>query len=196
MLILILGLVVFLGIHSVRIFADGFRENQIAKRGLGPWKGIYTLVAIVGLVLIVWGYGQARLDPVVFWTAPSWMNHLTALLMVFSLVFFVTSHLPAGKIKAAVKHPLLLSAKIWALAHLLVNGDLTSILLFGSFLAWAVLDRIAVKKRVAAGKASEPVAGPVKWDAIALVGGLVLYAAFAFFLHNWLFGVSPFPVAL
>lgn len=193
MLILIIGLVLFLGIHSVRIFADEFRDAQIAKRGEKGWKGMYTLFAVIGLVLIIWGYGQARMDPVVFWIAPSWMSHVAALLMLFSIIFLVVSQVPAGKINAAVKHPMLLSVKIWALAHLLVNGDLASVLLFGGFLAWAVLDRIAVKRRVIAGKTTEPVAGPVKWDAIAVVVGVVLYVAIIVDLHQWLIGVAPFP---
>jgi len=192
MLILVVGLIVFLGIHSVRIFADGFRDAQIAKRGEKGWKGIYTLIAVIGLVLIIWGYGQARMDPIVFWVAPSWMSHVVALLMLFSIIFLVVSQVPAGKIKAAVKHPMLLSVKIWALAHLLVNGDLASVLLFGGFLAWAVLDRIAVKRRVIAGKTTEPAAGPVKWDAVAVVVGLVLYVAIIIDLHQWVIGVAPF----
>lgn len=191
MLILILGLVLFLGIHSVRIFAPGLREALVERRGEGAWKGIYSLIALVGLVLIVWGYGIARQDPVVFWVAPLWMSHVTATLMFFSIIFLVVSQFPAGRIKAAVKHPMLLSIKIWAPAHLLVNGDLASLLLFGGFLAWAVFDRIAVKKRVRAGQAVEPVAGPVKWDIIAVAAGIVLYAAFVLFLHEWLIGVPP-----
>lgn len=193
MLILILGLVLFLGIHSVRIFAPGFRDTQVVTRGENTWKGIYSVVALAGLVLIVWGYGIARQDPVVFWVAPVWMSHLTALLMLFSIIFLVVSQFPAGRIKAAVKHPMLLSVKIWAPAHLLVNGDLASILLFGSFLVWAILDRIAVKKRVRAGRAVEPLPGPVKWDVASVLVGVVVYVAFVLYLHRLLFGVAPFP---
>lgn len=190
--LLILGLVVFLGIHSVRIIAAEFREKQIDKRGLMAWKGMYALVALIGLVLIVIGYGQARLDPVVFWTAPTWMSHLVALLMIPAMIFLVASQFPAGRIKAAVKHPMLLSVKIWALAHLLVNGDLASIVLFGGFLAWAVVDRISEKRRLRAGLTSNPVAGSAKWDMYSVVIGLVVYVAFVVYLHKLLIGVAPF----
>lgn len=193
MLILILGLVLFLGIHSVRIFAPGFRDVQIVTRGENTWKSLYSLIALAGLVLIVWGYGIARQDPIVFWVAPVWMSHVTALLMLFSIIFLVVSQFPAGRIKAAVKHPMLLSVKIWAPAHLLVNGDLASILLFGGFLVWAIVDRIAVKKRVRAGLATEPAPGPVKWDVAAVLAGGLVYLAFLFYLHRLLFGVAPIP---
>ncbi|WP_394690345.1 NnrU family protein [Hoeflea sp.] len=191
MIWLIVGLVLFLGVHSVRIAAPEFRLAQIDARGLNTWKGAYTAVSILGFLMLVWGYGQARLDPVVFWVAPLWMSHVVALVMLFAMIFLVASQVPAGKIKAAVKHPMLLAVKIWALAHLLVNGDLASLLLFGSFLAWAVVDRISEKKRLRAGLTSNPVAGPLKWDIIAVVGGLILYVAFVIWLHRWLIGVSP-----
>ncbi|MDF1606636.1 NnrU family protein [Hoeflea sp. YIM 152468] len=188
---LVVGLVLFLGIHSVRIVAPEFRAAQIDARGLNLWKGIYSLVAIVGFVILVWGYGMARQDPLVFWLAPSWMSHVVALLMLPAMILLVASQVPPGRIKAAVKHPMLLSVKIWALAHLLVNGDLASIVLFGALLAWAVVDRISEKKRLRAGITSNPVAGPVKWDVIAVAGGLILYLLFITVLHKWLIGVPP-----
>ncbi|AKI01551.1 putative membrane protein [Hoeflea sp. IMCC20628] len=191
MIWLIVGLVLFLGVHSVRIVAPEFRAAQIDARGLNTWKGIYALVSIAGFVIIVWGYGIARLDPVAFWVAPSWTSHVVALLMLPAMIFLVASQVPAGRIKAAVKHPMLLAVKIWALAHLLVNGDLASLLLFGSFLAWAVVDRISEKKRLLAGITRNPVAGPVKWDVIAVLGGVILYLAFLLWLHQWLIGVPP-----
>ena len=191
MIWLIIGLVLFLGVHSVRIFAPDFRKTQIDVRGLNAWKGIYSVVSLIGFVILVWGYGIARQDPVVFWVAPLWMSHLVALLMIPVMILLVASQVPAGRIKAAVKHPQLLAVKIWAVAHLLVNGDLASVVLFGAFLAWAVVDRISEKKRLRAGITSNPVAGPVKWDVISVVGGLVLYVLFVAFLHKWLIGVSP-----
>ena len=191
MIWLIVGLVLFLGIHSVRIAAPAFRQAQIDARGLNAWKGIYSLAAIIGFILLVWGYGIARQDPVVFWVAPAWMSHVVALLMLPAMILLVASQLPAGRIKAAVKHPMLLAVKIWALAHLLVNGDLASVLLFGGFLAWAVVDRISEKKRLRAGITTNPVAGPLKWDIIALVAGLVVYVLFVAGLHKWLMGVPP-----
>lgn len=191
MIWLVVGLVVFLGIHSIRIVAPDFRQAQIDRRGLNAWKGIYTVISIVGFVILVWGYGIARQDPVVFWVAPAWMSHVVALLMLPVMIFLVASQVPAGRIKAAVKHPMLLGVKIWAVAHLLVNGDLASVLLFGGFLAWAVVDRISEKKRLLAGLTRNPVAGPLKWDIIAVVGGLVAYALFVAVLHEWLIGVPP-----
>jgi len=191
MIWLIFGLVVFLGIHSVRIAAPAFRQAQIDARGLNAWKAIYSLVAIIGFILLVWGYGIARLDPVVFWVAPAWMSHVVALLMLPVMILLVASQVPAGRIKAVAKHPMLLAVKIWAVAHLLVNGDLASVILFGSFLAWAIVDRISEKKRLRAGLTSNPVAGPLKWDIIAVVGGLVVYVLFVAGLHKWLIGVSP-----
>jgi uncharacterized membrane protein len=191
MIWLIVGLVLFLGIHSVRIVAPEFRQSQIDKRGLNAWKGIYTLISILGFVILVWGYGIARQDPVVFWVAPAWMSHVVALLMLPVMILLVASQVPAGRIKAAVKHPMLLGVKIWALAHLLVNVDLASVLLFGGFLAWAVVDRISEKKRLLAGITRNPVAGPLKWDIIAVVGGLVVYVLFVTVLHKLLIGVPP-----
>lgn len=191
MIWLVIGLVLFLGVHSVRIVAPEYRQAQIDARGLNAWKGVYSLVSIAGFVVLIWGYGLARQDPVVFWVAPFWMSHVVALLMVFAMILLVASQLPAGRIKAAVKHPMLLSVKIWAFAHLLVNGDLASLLLFGGFLAWAVIDRISEKKRLRAGITSNPVAGPLKWDIVAIVGGIVLYLLFLTVLHKWLIGVPP-----
>lgn len=191
MIWLIIGLVLFLGVHSIRIAAPEFRQAQIDARGMNAWKGIYSALSIAGFVVLVWGFGMARQDPVVFWTAPAWMSHVVALLMVPVMILLVAAQVPAGRIKAAVKHPTLLAVKIWALAHLLVNGDLASIVLFGAFLAWAVVDRISEKKRLRAGITRNPVAGPVKWDIISVAGGLVLYVLFILYLHKWLIGVPP-----
>ncbi len=191
MLWLIVGLVLFLGIHSIRIAAPALRQAQIDQRGLNAWKGIYSVISLIGFVILVWGYGIARQDPVIFWVAPAWMSHVVALFMIPVMILLVASQLPAGRIKAAVKHPMLLAVKIWALVHLLVNGDLASVVLFGAFLAWAVADRISEKKRLQAGLTRNPVAGPVKWDVIAIVGGLVAYVLFVLYLHEWLIGVRP-----
>jgi uncharacterized membrane protein len=185
MLILIVGLVVFLGIHSVRIFAPSFRDGQVASGGIGRWKGIYSIVALAGLVLIFWGYGQARLTAPVLYEPPAFMKHVNLLLMLFAFVFLAASQFPAGRIKAAVRHPMLLAVKIWALGHILANGDLAALLLFLTFLAWAVLDRISVKRRGDMG----PKPGPVKWDVAAIVVGVGLYVLFVWRLHEWLIGV-------
>ena len=185
MSILITGLIVFLGIHSVRMFAPAIRTNVIEARGENAWKGIYTLISFAGLALMIWGYGQARLDNSYFYSPPLGLMHLQLLLMVPVMILLVASQLPAGKIKKAVKNPMLIAVKLWAIGHLLVNGDLASILLFGGFLVWAVFLVINTKKR----GETMPEETVVRSDIIAVVAGVVLWAAFAFWLHEWLIGV-------
>ena len=190
MTLLLLGLVVFLGIHSVSIVAPRWRMQQVALHGEKRWKGIYSVLALAGFVMIVWGYGLARRDPVLLYSPPTALRHLALALMLPVFPLLVASSLP-GRISRAVKHPMLLAVKIWALAHLLANGTLHDVVLFGSFLAWAVIDRISVKRRPAAlshepSKPSRPMN-----DVVAVVLGLVLYVLFVLFLHRWLIGVSP-----
>src|SRR5262245_43225548 len=129
MLVLILGLIVFLGIHSVRIAAPEWRDRQIAAIGEGPWKGIYSLISIVGFVLLVLGYVMAREVSPVLYEPPVWMKHITVGLMFFSFISLAVSIFPAGRLKPMLKHPLLVAVKIWAFAHLLANGDLASLIL-------------------------------------------------------------------
>jgi uncharacterized membrane protein len=191
MLVLVVGLVIFLGVHSVSIVAPGWRTATLARVGERPWKGLYSLASAVGLALIVVGYGMARRDPVVLYTPPAALRHLALVVMlpVFPLLF--AAYLP-GRIRTAAKHPFLLAVKFWALAHLLANGMLADVLLFGGFLAWAVADRISVKRRPAAQTHKVPAAPPRPAnDAIALIGGLVVYAVFLFWAHRWIIGVSP-----
>jgi uncharacterized membrane protein len=188
MIWLILGLVLFLGVHSVSILALDWRNRQIAARGEGAWKGMYTVVSFVGFALMVYGYGVARQTPIVLYSPPAFLRHLTLLLMLPVFVLLFASNLP-GRIKTATKHPMLLATKLWALSHLLANGTLGAVLLFGAFLAWAVMDRISVKRRP----------GPVKVlgtarpmnDLIALGLGLATYVVFLLWAHRWLIGVSP-----
>ena len=188
MSLLLLGLVLFLGIHSVAIVAPAWRDAQ-AARSPGAWKGIYSIVSIAGFVLLIYGYGLARQAPVVVWTPPTAMRHIALLLMLPVFPLLLAAYLP-GRIKAAAKHPMLLAVKFWALAHLLANGNLADIVLFGAFLAWAVADRIAVKKRAV--PRAIPGAPPSALnDAIALLAGLALYVLFLFKAHAWLIGVAP-----
>jgi uncharacterized membrane protein len=191
MTVLLLGLVVFLGIHSVSIVAPAWRDAQVARRG-AAWKGVYSVVSVIGLALIVVGYGMARQSPVVLWAPPVWSRHLALLLMVPAFVLLLAAYLP-GRIAAATRHPMLLAVKIWAAAHLLANGTLADLVLFGGFLAWAVVDRISLTRR--AGGASGPPARPARPmnDAIAVAGGLAVWALFVFGAHRWLFGVAPLP---
>jgi uncharacterized membrane protein len=185
---LLLGVVLFLGVHSVSIVAPGWRDAQFAQRGEAAWKGLYSLASAAGFALIVYGYGVARQTPVVIYTPPAGLRHLALLLMlpVFPLLF--AAYLP-GRIKSAAKHPMLLATKFWALAHLLANGTLADVLLFGGFLAWAVADRISVKRRPVRGVPAGQ-ARPMN-DLLALAGGLLVYALFVVWLHAWLIGVSP-----
>ena len=188
MILLIAGLVLFLGIHAVSIVAPAWRNAQVAGRGEAAWKGLYSVASAVGLGLLIYGYGLARQAPVVLYTPPAALRHVALLLLVPVFPLLFAAYLP-GRIKTAAKHPMLLAVKIWALAHLLANGNLADVLLFGGFLAWAVADRISVKRRPLRPVPGAP-ARPAN-DLIAVVGGLALYAATLLFLHRWLIGVSP-----
>jgi uncharacterized membrane protein len=187
---LLLGLVLFLGVHSTRIVADGWRTRMVGRLGENGWKGLYTVVSLVGFVLIVWGYGQARQSPVVLWTPPRGMNHLAALLMVFSFVLLAAAYGPANKIRAKVHHPMVLGVKVWAFAHLLANGNLADVLLFGSFLVWAIVDFASSRRRDrASGKVYA--AGSTNATIASVAIGLVAYGVFVAWAHRWLIGVSP-----
>lgn len=184
---LIIGLALFLGVHSIALAAPEFRARAIARMGEGPWKGLYAAVSAVGLVLILYGFHLARQSPVVLYTPPGWMRYVTALLMVPVFPLFIAAYLP-GRIKTTMKHPMLAAVKFWALAHLLANGTLADVLLFGGFLAWAVVDRISLKRRVQ----TVPAASAGRFnDLIAVVLGLALYVLFIAWAHMRLFGVSP-----
>ena len=189
MILFIVGLVLFLGIHSVSIVARGWRDAQIAQRGEGAWKGLYSVVSLAGFVLLIYGYGIARQAPVVLYTPPAALRHVALLLMLPVFPLLLAAYLP-GRIQAAAKHPMLLAVKFWATAHLLANGTLVDVLMFGAFLVWAVLDRIAVKRRAA--PSAVPGGRPrAANDVIALAGGLAIYGVFLMWGHAWLIGVSP-----
>ena len=188
---LILGLLMFLGMHSTRIVADGWRSQVIAQRGPGAWKALYSVVSLVGFGLIVWGYGQARLTPEVLWATPMWTRHLASLLVLLALVLLVAAYVPGNGIKERVRHPMVLGVKVWAFAHLLANNTLADLLLFGGFALWAVLDfRSARQRDRAAGTVYAP--GRAGATAVTVVLGVAVWAAFAFWLHLALFGVRPF----
>ena len=190
MIVLILGLVVFLGAHSVRIVADDFRTRQIARFGERTWKGAYSVVSLVGFALIVWGYGLARAEPVAVWDPPTWTRHLAALLTIPAFILFAAAKGPVTRIKAAVGHPMVAGVKVWAVAHLISNGTLADVLLFGGFLAWAVADYASARRRDrVAGR--RYAAGPIRHDVVAVVVGLAAWAVFALWLHAWLIGVRP-----
>lgn len=187
---LVLGLILFLGVHSVSIFSPGFREGAAARLGEWTWKGLYSVVAVAGLILIIAGYGEARVDPRFLYRSPDWLRHLTSLLTLVVFPLFLAAYLP-GKIQRAFRHPMLVAVKVWAAAHLLVNGTLADVILFGGFLAWAVADRISLKRRR---PRPIPQLPRTAWnDAAALVGGLAIYVVFVTWAHPVLIGVPVQP---
>ena len=188
---LIAGLILFLGTHSISIFAAGWRDRVAASIGEKAWQGIYSIAAIAGFVLIIWGYGLARQQPVVLYLPPVAVRHLALSLMIPVFPLLLAAYLP-GRIQTAVGHPMLAAVMLWALSHLLANGMLADVLLFGSFLVWSILDRISMRWRE-----PRPVEGAPasKWnDLIAVVAGLALYGGFVLWLHRWLIGVPPITV--
>ena len=191
MTLLLVGLALFLGIHSVRIFADGLRTSGIQSMGALGWKAVYSVVAMAGFVFIVYGYGLTREAPVDLWSPPVWTRHLASLLTLPVFVLIAAAYIPGTHIKATLKHPMILGVKAWALAHLLSNGRLGDVVLFGAFLAWAILDYRAARLRDKAAGTTYPAKGVVR-DAIAVVVGLGAWAVFAMSLHGTLIGVRPF----
>lgn len=191
MSILVIGLIVFLGLHSVRIFAEGWRADKKAQLGEGAWKGLYSVASIVGFGLIVWGYGLARQQPVVLWVPPVATRHIAATLMLFAMILLVAAYVPGNAIKAKLHHPMILGVKTWAVAHLLANGNGADVVLFGSFLAWAVADFIASRKRDRAA-GTVYAAGKTVPTLITVVIGLIAYGAFVAYLHRLLIGVPVF----
>lgn len=185
MLILIIGLFLFLGIHSISIIAEDFRNSMVAKSKNG-WKIIYSLISVVGIVLIAKGYGALRFEPVLLYVPPYWLKHLTYLLMLPAMVLFVAPYLP-GKIKQVTKHPQIIAVKLWAFSHLLVNGMLADAILFGAVLIWASVATISMNKRkprVVPGLKPNRVN-----DVIAIIIGVVLTAVFILYLHQLLIGI-------
>jgi len=189
MAILITGLALFFAAHSISIANEGWRDRIVERIGVWQWKGIYSLVSIGGFVLICWGYGIARQEPMMLYTSPAWMRHVTMLAMVVVFPLFLAANLP-GRIKSAAKQPLLAATKIWAFSHLLVNGSLADVLLFGSFLTWAVVDRISMKGRTQRPIASAP-ASAIN-DPVAVVVGLIIFGGFVIWGHDALIGVPLF----
>lgn len=191
MTLLVLGLVIFLGVHSVRIVADGWRTAFIARRGLGAWKGLYSVASLVGFVLIVWGYGQARQNPVVLWAPSAGAYHLAVLLTLVSFVLLAAKDVPGNGIKARVHHPMVLGVKVWAFAHLLANHTLADLVLFGSFLVWSIASFAAARRRDRAAGTTYP-PGRQSRTLLTVAVGAVAWLVFALWLHGWLIGVRPF----
>lgn len=187
---LVLGLVLFLGVHSTRIFAEGWRTARMESFGEKEYKLLYSLISLGGFALVVWGYGLARQQPVVLWNPPPvWMRHVVSLAMLVSFVLLVAAYVPGNEIKAKLRHPMVLGVKVWALAHLLANNTLADVVLFGSFLVWAVLDFWSVRRRERT--LATRIMGERPKTVIAVAIGVAAWAVFAFWAHRALIGVSP-----
>ena len=191
MTLLLVGLILFLGTHSLRIFAEDWRAARIARMGELRWKGIYAVVSLIGFVLLVQGYGDARLAAPVLWQPPVWTRHVAAVLMLPAMILLVAAYVPRNRIKARLGHPMLLGTKLWAAAHLIANGTLADLCLFGAFLVWAILAFRSCRRRdgaqAAAAAATEP-----KYDVIVVAAGVAAWGVFARYLHLWMIGVAPF----
>ncbi len=190
MLILVVGLLIFLGVHSVRIFADDWRTRSVARLGEKPWKGLYSVVSLIGFVLLVWGYALARQQPVVLWQPPLMMKHLNSLFTLLAFILVVAAYVPRNHIKATLHHPMVLGVKLWAFGHLLATAKLADMVLFGAFLLWAILSFRAARQRDRA-LGTRYAAGSVAGTMVTLVLGALGWAAFAFWLHAAWIGIAP-----
>lgn len=191
MTLLIAGLVLFLGVHSLRMLAPHWRAQTLERMGAGPWKGLYTLVALAGLALVAWGFDAAREQPVLLWQPPLALKHAASLLTLLAFVLLAAAYVPGNHLKARLHHPMLLGVKSWALAHLLATGLLAHLVLFGAFLVWAVLlFRSSRQRDRAEGVTYAPGKGAA--TVITVVVGIAGWAAFAFGLHGLLIGIKPF----
>ncbi|MBB3315753.1 putative membrane protein [Rhizobium sp. BK181] len=191
MALLIVGIIIFLGLHLIRVIAPGLRQSMIDRLGENGWKGVYSVLSILSLILLIYGFGHARQVTGVLYTPPVWMAHIAVTLMLIALICLVASLLPAGRIAVKTKHPMVLSVKIWAFAHLLANGETSSVLLFAAFLAWGVILRIALKRRERAGELTLRPFVSGKYDLYAAIIGVVVWALITFKLHELLIGVAP-----
>jgi uncharacterized membrane protein len=188
--VLILGLVLFLGVHSLRVFADDWRSRQLARLGEMRWKGLYALVSLVGFVLICWGFGLARQQPVLLYVPPLALRHLNALFTLVAFVLVTAAYVPRNHLKAAFGHPMLLGVKVWAFGHLLATGMLHDVLLFGAFLLWAIVLFVVSRRRDRRAGTVYP-AGTLRGSVLTVVIGVAAWALFARWLHLWLIGMSP-----
>jgi uncharacterized membrane protein len=191
MLTLLAGLLLFLGAHSMRVFAPRWRSAAIASVGEKPWKAVIALASLAGFVLIVVGFGLARRNPVVLWGEPPvWLRHVSGLLVLVAFVLLAAAYVPGNQLKAKLHHPMVLGVKTWAFAHLIANNTAADLVLFGSFLAWAIVDYASARRRDRAEGVTYP-AGTASRTAVTVVIGVIAWAVFAFWLHRVLIGVSP-----
>ena len=190
MTLLLIGLIIFLGTHSVNMLAHEWRGQMVGKLGLLPWKGIYALVSLVGFVLLVRGYGEARLDPTFLWYPPVWTKHLAALLTLPAFILLFGSAIPGNRLSVKLGHPQVLGVKVWATAHLICNGTLADVLLFGGFLVWAIANFAISRRRDRAEGVVREHKGAAR-DIATIAIGLIAWAVFALYLHRVLIGISP-----
>ena len=191
MTILVLGLGIFLGLHSIRIWGDDWRSAQITRIGERAWKGAYGLLSLLGFGLLIWGFGLARQESPVLWVPPLAMRHVAALLTLIAFLFLAATYMPRNAIKARLHHPMILGVKVWAFSHLLANGTLADMLLFGSFLVWSIFCFRAARQRDRAAGTSYP-AATTGGTLASVAVGFAAWALFAFWLHGLLIGVRPF----
>ena len=190
MIYLLIGIFLFLGAHSVRIWADPWRERMLERLGDARWKGLHALTSAIGLGLLIWGFGLARQEPVQLWIPPNGMRHLASVLILGSFVLLAAAYVPGNRIKARLRHPMVLSVKLWALAHLLANGNLAHGVLFGAFLVWAVLSFRAARRRDRLAGMG-PDTGSTGATGVAVALGVAAWLAFTLYLHGLLIGVRP-----
>jgi uncharacterized membrane protein len=191
MTLLAAGLILFVVVHSLRIFADDWRSQMLARLGPNAWKGIISVISLVGIIMMSKGYAAARATPIVLWQSPVWLSHLVSLLTLVAFILFVAAYVPKNKIKSRLGHPMVISVKIWAFGHLLANGTLADLVLFGGLLAWAVMSFRAARQRDRREGTVRP-AGAMGQTLVAIGLGGVIWAWFAFYGHAWLIGVQPF----
>lgn len=188
--LLILGLLLFLGLHSLRVFADGWRSRQLARWGELRWKGFYSLASLVGFALLVWGFALARQQPTLLYVPPLALRHLNALFTLVAFVLVAAAYIPRNHLKARLGHPMLLGVKSWAFGHLLATGMLHDVVLFGAFLLWATVLFANSRRRDRRAATVRP-AGTLAGDALTVLVGVAAWLAFALWLHRWLIGVNP-----
>jgi uncharacterized membrane protein len=191
MLFFVSGIIIFLGSHSVRIFADPWRTRMVHRLGEKTWKRLYSLISVFGFILLVIGYAQARPNSIIIWQPPVFLMHIAVLLNLFTFILLASSAPNNNAIRLKLKHPMILGVKVWALAHLLANGALIDLILFGTFLIWAVLDFRSARNRPSPIEKTQVIS--LKATVIAIVAGITVWLAFLLGLHQWLIGVSPIP---
>lgn len=190
MLVLVFGLLLFLGTHSIRIFADGWRSAQVARVGEKAWKGMYAVASLIGFGFMVWGFGLARAEPIVIWTPPVWTRHVALLLMLLAMILLIAAYVPGNFLKARIGHPMLAATKTWALAHLLANGNLVDAVLFGAFLIWSIAGFVSSRRRDRAAGITYQNLG-VGRHVLTIAIGAAVWGVFVFYAHLRLFGVNP-----